>query len=264
MFAKPRLIFVLLWDRGNYVLSRNFRLQVVGNRDWLQRNYNFNNVSRYIDELVVLNVSRGERSMDDFAEELRCLSTGVFTPVSAGGWITSPEDVALLLRCGADRVIINTLLFHQQGDTIQQMARLYGSQCLVASLDVRKENDQYIVYSQQGQQAEGRLDETLVELATNHLGELFVTSIDQDGTGMGFDLELAKMISDHTPLPFILGGGAGNARHFGSFFALHPKGAAATAHLFNFIGSGLKSARTQLLEQGVNLARWELGSSYND
>ena len=261
MTSKPRVIFTLLWDKGNYVLSRNFRLQAVGDAKWLKENYNFNIVSRYIDEIVVLNVSRGQDYNELFADELRQLTTEIFTPVAAGGWVRNLEDVTRLLRFGADRVVVNSCLFESDQTIIQEITKYFGSQCVLGSLDVRQQGDQYVVYKYQSQTSVASIQEVLQSLNPEFIGELLITSIDRDGSGMGFDLELAGQIAQFTNLPFIISGGAGNSRHFKSYYSRYKNGAAATAHLFNFIGSGLKKVRESLVESGVNLARWDYDSS---
>jgi cyclase len=262
LLAKPRLIFVLLWDRGKFVLSRNFRLQNVGDYTWLEKNYGFNSTSRFIDELVVLNVSREDAQKDVFAGELRRLTEGVFTPVSAGGWVNNPDDVDVLLRNGADRVVLNSLLFDSSTTAISEIAQLYGNQCILGSLDVSEVHNEYHVFSHQGQKFQGKLEDVLSRLNQLPLGELMVTSIDRDGTGMGFDLRLADTLCHHTSFPYILCGGAGNARHLRDLYSRYENSALATAHLFNFIGSGLKAARDDLLNHNVDLARWDYESRY--
>lgn len=260
MLAKPRLIFTLLWENGRFVLSRNFRLQNVGDHKWLETNYRFNCAARYIDELIVLNVSRERSQKVLFADELRRLTRSIYTPVSAGGWINNPDDVALLLNNGADRIIVNTLLYDISSHALTDIAHRYGSQCIVGSLDVRKIDNEYYVFSHQGQHLQAGLREVLSKLDESVIGELMVTSIDRDGTGMGFDLELAKYLYTNTSLPLILCGGAGNARHLKEIYDRYKNGAAATAHLFNFIGSGLRATRKDLLDHGVKLARWDYDS----
>ena len=83
--AKKRLIFTLLYDSGSFMLSRNFRLQKVGDINWLEKNYGFSNVGFSIDELIVLDVSRDARSVDGFAEVLKILTNDCFAPIAAGG-----------------------------------------------------------------------------------------------------------------------------------------------------------------------------------
>jgi cyclase len=260
LLAKPRLIFVLLWDRGTFVLSRNFRLQNVGDFDWLEKNYNFNYTAQFIDELVVLNISREDPQRAFFASDLRRLTENIFTPVSAGGWVRSCDDVSLLLSNGADRVVVNSLLFDLSQQILSEISRRFGSQCILASIDVKKAGDDYHVFTGQGQILHSSLNNVLARLSTLSIGEILVNSIDHDGTGMGLDLFLADYLRAHAPAPFILSGGAGNSRHLNEFYGRFPTAAVATAHLFNFIGTGLKLTRQDLLHSGVNLARWEYSS----
>jgi cyclase len=105
---KKRIIFTLLYDSGNFMLSRNFRLQQVGNLTWLQRNYNFSHIAFFIDELIILDVSRGERNTDNFCETLKKLTSDCFVPIAAGGGVRSIDYARRLLRSGADKIVINT------------------------------------------------------------------------------------------------------------------------------------------------------------
>src|SRR5262245_39867322 len=103
---KKRLIFTLLYNRGQFMLSRNFRLQKVGDLKWLQTNYDFSRISFSIDELVVLDVTRVDRSTETFCAALKVLTEGCFVPIAAGGGVRTVEHARLLLRSGADKVVV--------------------------------------------------------------------------------------------------------------------------------------------------------------
>jgi len=105
---KKRMIFTLLYNHGAFMLSRNFRLQKVGGLSWLKKNYDFSQVAFSIDELIVLDVSRGERDLAQFCEHLKGLADGCFVPIAAGGGVRSLADARMLLRSGADKVVVNT------------------------------------------------------------------------------------------------------------------------------------------------------------
>ena len=94
---KKRLIFTLLYNSGIFSLSRNFRLQNVGDIKWLNENYNFDYISQYIDELIVLDVSRSRRDINAFSHILKSLTEKVFVPISSGGGIRKYEDAKILL-----------------------------------------------------------------------------------------------------------------------------------------------------------------------
>jgi cyclase len=112
---KKRLIFTLLYNNGSFMLSRNFRLQNVGNLEWLKKNYDFSHISYSIDELVVLDVTRGERKLEDFCSALKLLTDGCFVPIAAGGGINQIESARMLLRSGADKVVVNSELYSDNG-----------------------------------------------------------------------------------------------------------------------------------------------------
>ena len=97
------------------MLSRNFRLQKVGDFRWLKENYDFSQVSYHIDELVVLDATRGKKSIENFCSNLKLLTEGSFVPIAAGGGIHSVESANLLLRSGADKVVINSELYLNNG-----------------------------------------------------------------------------------------------------------------------------------------------------
>ena len=135
---KKRIVFTLFYDQGAFMLSRNFRLQKVGDLTWLQNNYNFSKVAFSIDELVVLDVSRTKRDLHNFCRHLKALSQGCFVPISAGGGIRSIGDAKMLLRSGADKIVVNTPLF-ETPSLIENLSAEFGQQCIVASMDTKLE-----------------------------------------------------------------------------------------------------------------------------
>ena len=130
--AKKRLIFVLLYLDGQFCISRNFRLQKIGNTGWLSKNYNFSRVSRFIDELVILNVGQVAEGHAGFLDAAAKIAGEVFVPVALGGAIRTPEDAARYFDMGADKVVVNTLLWQSPG-TVRKIADTYGVQAVVAS-----------------------------------------------------------------------------------------------------------------------------------
>ena len=254
---KKRLIFTLLYDNGGFFLSRNFSLQRVGGIDWLQNNYNFSSIAQSVDELIILNVGRslGQKS-PDFASAVSLVSSNCFMPLALGGGICSHADAELLIGIGADKLVLNTALAHSV-DLVKDLVSVYGSQCIIASVDFRLESGCPVVYTHQGQH---RLDceftTFISQLEELRVGEIYLNSIDRDGTGQGFCMEPFSFLDSGLHLPIILAGGAGNQFHL--LEGLQRKGvdAVATANLFNFIGDGLLVARKYLLHQNIPLARW--------
>jgi len=255
---KKRLIFTLLYDSGYFMLSRNFRLQRVGTLDWLQHHYNFARIAFFIDELIVLDVSRSQRNPEVFCDTLKALTAGCFVPIAAGGGIRSIEDAHRLLRSGADKIVVNTPLF-ETPDLIARLAEEFGQQCVVGSVDVKRDSDfLYHAYIANGtQKIDRNITQAISWIDEGHVGELYVNSMDRDGTGQGYDFDILDRLPGIHSIPVILAGGAGNGTHLLAGLDDVRVDAVATAHLFNFLGNGLQRARGFIMEQQAkHLASW--------
>ena len=255
---KKRLIFTLLYNNGNFMLSRNFRLQKVGNLQWLKNNYDFSKISFFIDELILLDVTRGERNINLFCETLKALTEGCFVPIAAGGGIHNVEDARILLRSGADKVVINTELFNNN-KLINELACDFGQQCIIASMDIKHISDgNYYITSDCGSKdIEGTAQSWIKQVIEEPTGELYLNSVERDGTGQGYDMQILNLLPPDITKPVILAGGVGNATHLLEGLKDTRVDAAATAHLFNFVGDGLKQARKYLNNEGIKLPFWE-------
>ena len=256
---KKRLIFTLLYDQGQFMLSRNFRLQKVGSLKWLQTNYNFSHISYSIDELVVIDVSRKNRNIEGFCQTLKTLAEECFVPIAAGGGVRTTEHARTLLRAGADKVVVNTELY-KNNNFIAELASEFGQQCVVASMDVKKTSEGlYQVLSENGSKVlDGTAADWIERVINNTVGEIYLNSINQDGTGQGYDLHLLDQLPQVVQKPIILAGGVGNATHLAEGISDSRVDAVATAHLFNFVGDGLKQARLSLISNGVDLPIWDI------
>ena len=254
---KKRILFTLLYDAGSFMLSRNFRLQRVGSLEWLQRNYNLAHIAFYIDELIVLDVSRGQRDSDTFCETLKALTAGCFVPIAAGGGVRTVAQARQLLRSGADKIVVNTPLF-EQPDLVRQLAQEFGQQCVVGSVDLKRDRAEgYRIFTAAGSRAvDQKPADALRWLDADWVGELYLNSIDRDGTGQGYDLVTLDQLPSGCSVPVILAGGVGNGAHLAVGFADPRVDAVATAHLFNFVGDGLQRAREAIVRHGGRLAVW--------
>jgi cyclase len=238
------------------MLSRNFRLQRVGDLQWLQKNYNFSNISSFIDELIILDVSREERNLDKFCEHVRALAKGCFIPIAAGGGICSIQQARVLLRSGADKIVVNSLLADNPNEILDLVKHL-GSQCIIVSLDIKRIEDKFTVFTHNGAKRQKKLlKEYLQNIIELPIGEIYLNSIDCDGTGHGYLMDMLNYLPNLTPVPVILAGGAGKPSHLAEGLKESCVDAVATAHLFNFMGNGLKLARQELIEQGYKLPIW--------
>lgn len=256
---KKRLIFTLLFDSEsqNFCLSRNFSLQKVGNLSWLKKNYNFSNVSKYIDELIILEVSRESTNTEVFNSVLKILSSECFIPVAAGGNIKTINDAKNLFLSGADKIVINSALFDSP-ELIKEISQEFGKQSIIGSFDLKKEqNQEYKFFTKKGSKKE--IIDPIVffkSLSQISIGEIYLNSIDKDGTGQDFDYGILKLLPANFNLPLIMAGGAGHTNHLIKALENEKIDAASTAHLFNFMGDILKKSRQKASDKGLNLASW--------
>jgi len=253
---RKRIIFSLIYENGFFNQSRNFRLQKVGNLQWLERNYKFKDIAFSLDELIVLNSSRTDKDMDKFALTLSKLVDDVFIPIAAGGGIRSMEDAKLLFENGADKIVLNTVLY-RDSEFVNKLVKLYGSQSIVASIDYKKVDNVYKVFVENGTfELDVELKDYLIYVQTLNVGEIYLNSIDKDGTGFGYDFKTISEVVDSINIPLIIAGGAGNESHLEKGLLIENVNAVATANLFNFIGDGLPKARENIINNNINIARW--------
>jgi cyclase len=255
---RKRIIFSLIYHDGFFMQSRNFRLQKVGNLHWLEKNYHFQKIAFSLDELIVINASRGKKNICRFAEMISSLVNDVFIPITAGGGIQSLEDAELLFNSGADKILVNSIL-HNDTELVKNLVLKYGSQSIVGSLDYKKINDVNEVFIQDGStRINFTLEEYIAHLESLDIGEIYFNSMDKDGSGFGYDFEEIQRLSNFISKPLIIAGGAGNESHLIEGLKMNGVTAVATANLFNFIGNGLPNARKKILDSGENIACWDL------
>ena len=252
-----RLIYTLYFNESQFCLSRNFNLQSVGDVDWLHDNYGFGKSSHYIDELIILNVSRKYNDDNNlsFIEAVKKLTRDIFIPIGLGSGIRSLKDAKSMFDIGADKIVINSQIFRDP-KLLLDIKEIYGSQSIICSIDLK--NDPKLgpsIYINSGNQKVDSLENLDFSSISPLFGELMVHSIDKDGTGEGFDFEIAKILeSKNLKNQVIFSGGAGKPDHFKELFKNYPWiSGVATGNLFNFLGTGLKDSRMLLIEQGIQL-----------
>jgi len=253
---RNRIIFSLIYNNGYFMQSRNFRLQKVGDIGWLEKNYQFQKVSFSLDELIILDASRSGKNLGEFCKVVSRLAEKIYIPITAGGGINSVLDAELLFKSGADKVIVNSALYDNT-EIVRDIIKQYGSQSLVASIDYKVIDGKQIIFIENGQvPVEQTMSYYIKYLNKLNVGEIYLNSIDKDGTGFGYDFKTINKYVDSFDMPLIVAGGAGNDKHF--LEALQQPGitSVATANLFNFIGDGLPNARKFLLGHNTNLATW--------
>lgn len=256
--TSKRIIFTLLYDQGFFCVSRNFRLQRIGDLDWLLNNYDLSNVGQFVDEIHVMNVSR-ERQTDwkNFQSTVKALSHSCFVPVAVGGFRGDIALAAKLIHGGADKLVLNSLLVSGPG-RLQEFVDEFGRQCLVGSLDIVDFEGEGLVRDSQDPGRRLHLQDVLSEQVVSQIGELLLRSVSRDGTGFGPNLDLLNHLTPRCEqLGVILAGGFGKGEHMMSALRLPQVSAIATGNLLNFVGRGFREARNFCLESGADLFDWE-------
>ena len=194
---------------GRVVKGKNFKgIQDVDNPVELAKFYNESGA----DELVFYDITASYEKRGIFIDVLKNVAREVFIPLTVGGGINSVEDFDAVLKAGADKVSVNSGAIKNPG-LIKVAAEKYGNQCVVLSIDIKRVDGKYCVFSNGGRINTGIDAIEWAELGEkNGAGELVVNSIDTDGVRNGFDLELLKDISKNLSIPVIASGGAGNMK----------------------------------------------------
>lgn len=251
---KNRLIACLLWNNGMLIQSKHFRhTNSVGSAYTAIDFFN----TWAIDEIVLLDVSRDQKNREQFHTHLKELSIRCFVPLAVGGWITSLEEMRTLLIEGADKVVLNTEAFKNH-DLLRDAAKRFGNQCCVVSIDVKTSATLgHEVYVNRGRDATGT---SAVEWATMAqelgAGEIFLTSIDRDGTQQGYDLDLIRTVSANVNIPVIASGGVGNWQHM--IDGIHVgANAISAANIFHYSDQSTKKAKNELFSHGINVRKPE-------
>lgn len=230
---KVRVIPALLFKNPEMGLVKSVgfnNLRTVGNPINAARVYN----SRNVDELIFLDIGarRDNRPIDSVT--VKKIFDECFMPVTVGGKIETAEDVRKMLLIGADKVSINTSGINNP-ELISRISNSYGSQCLVISIDAKKINGKYRVFSQAGQKDTGlEASQWAKKAASLGAGEILITSIDKEGSMNGYDIDLTAKISSAVNIPVIAHGGAGNPRHIIDAVKLGKASAVAAASIFHF------------------------------
>jgi cyclase len=252
-----RIIFNLFYDNGFFCQSRNFFLQRVGDVNWLKITFGFENLCNYIDELIITltTINPSAKNIEQYLNDVEILKKNFFLPITLAGGIRCLQDAEKRFNSGADKILLNSLV-HTDIEKINSITNRYGSQAVILGCDYIYKNGKIITKFQRANHYSYEIKEYLMRLRKNQInfGELLVNSIDKDGTGQGFDLNIIKIFKDFDK-PLIVMGGAGNSDHFLQVLKKNID-AAATGNLFNFLGNGLKNTRLNLIKKNCKLVNF--------
>ena len=237
-----RVVVCLDVDRGRVTKGTRFEnLRDMGDPVEMAERYE----AEGADEIVFLDISASHEGRATLLDVVRRTAERVFIPLTVGGGVRSVDDIAATLRAGADKVSINSAAVARPA-IINEAARRFGSQCVVASLDAKGGR----VYSHGGRTAtERNAIEWAVECESRGAGEILLTSIERDGARSGYDLELTRAVSQAVGVPVIASGGAGTLDHLADALEAGAD-AALVATLFHFGHYSIAEATEHLARRG--------------
>lgn len=208
------------------------------------------------DELVFYDITASSDGRKLFTEILTEVASKIFIPLTVGGGINTVDDFDRVLKCGADKVSVNSGAI-KKPDLISEAAKKYGDQCVVLSADVKRVDGKFTLFAKGGRENTG-IDaiEWIKRGAANGAGEIVVNSIDTDGVKNGFDLEMLEAVCNVVNVPVIASGGAGGIDHFKTLFHALPKvDAGLAASIFHFGEVSIKDLKNELYYDGINVRR---------
>ena len=203
------------------------------------------------DELVFLDITASSDSRNITIDMVEKVANSIFIPFTVGGGIRSVEDFNVLLRAGADKVSVNSDAVHRP-ELISEAAYKFGSQCVVAAIDAKRNGDSWEVYVNGGRTPVG-MDaiEWAVKCEKLGAGEILLTSMDEDGQKKGYDIALTRAVSEKVNIPVIASGGAGALEHFYDAFTEGKADAVLAASLFHFGEIPIPKLKKYLNEKGI-------------
>ena len=206
---------------------------------------------REVDELILVDVLAHKSGEDLDYETVGDLGKDCFVPLTVGGGIACVEQVQGLLNAGADKVSINTAAYLQP-NLIDQIAKRYGTQCVVASIDVRSNANGWTCFRSAGTENTGHEVSTWArELEDRGAGEILITSIERDGTMLGYDLALIETVVNAVNIPVIAAGGAGSYQHMIDAVKQSGASAVAAASIFHFTEKTPAEAKSAMARAGI-------------
>jgi imidazole glycerol-phosphate synthase subunit HisF len=206
------------------------------------------------DELVFLDITASHEEREIMLDVVRRTAEGIYMPLTVGGGVRSIEDIRTLLRAGADKVSLNTAAL-ERPELIREAAQRFGSQCIVVAIDAKREPGPPLRWSVHTHGGRRSTDRDAVawarEVEALGAGEILLTSMDRDGTGDGYDLELTRAVSETVTVPVIASGGAGSLEDLRTGVIEGKADALLVASMFHFGRHTIGEAKVYLRDRGV-------------
>ena len=210
------------------------------------------------DEITFLDITATHDNRDTIVHVVEQVASEVFIPLTVGGGIRKLEDIRCMLNAGADKVGINSAAVFNP-EFVKQAAEKFGSQCIVVAIDAKKvsakgEPDRWEIFTHGGRKETG-IDaiDWAIKMVEYGAGEILLTSMDRDGTKIGFDLELTRAVSEAVVVPVIASGGVGNLEHLAAGVLKGKADAVLAASIFHFAEYSVEEAKQYMRDQGIEV-----------
>ena len=241
MLAK-RIITTLMLNNGVLFRSKNF---------FPDYRYTLNFIDMWsVDEVILLDITRNldfeSEKKNIFFSEMKKISQNSYIPLTVGGGIRKLNDIEKLLKNGADKIILNTISINNP-NFINEAAKEFGSQCVVISVDAKFKNGKFYLMEKYGQnKSDYELIDYIKIIQENNAGEIFLQSVNCDGSLLGYDLDLLETIKEYINIPLIISCGAGNWSHVKDVLEKDYVSAASLTNIFHFTEKSIKNLKQNL------------------
>lgn len=255
MALAKRIIPCLDCDKGRVVKGVQFEdIRDAGDPVEVARRY----CEAGADEITFLDITASSEGRETTVHTVEAIAGQVFIPLTVGGGIRTLEDIRTMLNAGADKVSINTAAVFNP-EFVREAAQRFGSQCIVVAVDAKKvsaegQPDRWEIFTHGGRKPTG-LDaiEWVKRMVAYGAGEILLTSMDRDGTKIGFDLALNRAVSDAVDVPVIASGGVGNLQHLVDGVLEGGADAVLAASIFHFGEYSIPEAKQYMAERGIEM-----------
>jgi imidazole glycerol-phosphate synthase subunit HisF len=255
MALAKRIIPCLDCDKGRVVKGVKFEdIRDAGDPVEISKRYS----DAGADEITFLDITASSEGRETTVHTVSDIASQVFIPLTVGGGIRTLQDIRTMLNAGADKVSINTAAVHNP-EFVREAAEKFGSQCIVVAVDAKRvsesgEPDRWEIFTHGGRKPTGLEVVSWVKRMVDYgAGEILLTSMDRDGTKIGFDLELNRAVSDAVDVPIIASGGVGNLQHLVDGVQKGGADAVLAASIFHFGEFSIPQAKQYMADHGIEM-----------
>ncbi len=242
MIAK-RVIIVLTFFEGVLYRTKKFKPDYRYTDNFID--------NKLVDEIVIIDVSETKTNRNLFYNSIKKISKSCFVPITVGGHIDDINEIKILQNCGADKILINSLI-HKNIEIVKKITKKYGNQFVIGGIDFLIEDEIYKIYIDHGKKKLSiSIEDCLKKFQECNIGEILVQSIERDGSLRGYDNEINTKIKKNTNLPVIVCGGAGNWDHFIEAFNISNVDGVCTNNIYHYSEKSLTLIKRTLDKKGI-------------